>query len=71
MTDEELAAKVAADTDSRRATELMMKVIDEAASPVAVMTGIKNQYVNAGWSNLGAEAMVLEMFTQSGRQVKK
>ena len=38
----------------------LLDILDQYADIVATMTGIKAQYIEAGWSALHAEAMVIE-----------
>lgn len=45
-------------------TETFMKVQDDVANVVAAFTGVKAQFITAGWSPEAAEAMTLEMFRQ-------
>ena len=39
----------------------LLALVEQTADVVAAMSGVKAQYVEAGWSNRGAEEMVLEM----------
>ncbi|MFS0718846.1 hypothetical protein ABC337_04935 [Arthrobacter sp. 1P04PC] len=39
----------------------MLAKLEEYALFVSIMTGIKAQYVNAGWSEHAAEIMTIEM----------
>lgn len=45
-------------------TEQLMQVQDQVANAVAGFSGIKAQFIAAGWSPEAAEAMTLEMFKQ-------
>lgn len=45
--------------------EAMMRAVEDAAGFVAVMSGIKAQFVNAGWNETLAEAMTLAMLQNS------
>lgn len=52
------------------AEEILMAVLDESAKAVATMTGIKAQFVNAGWDERNAEKAVLAMFENSTVQAR-
>lgn len=40
-----------------------LKFLDETEKFVEMITGLKHQFINAGWSELIAEGMALEMFS--------
>lgn len=44
--------------------EQLMQVQDQVATAVAGFTGVKAQFIAAGWSPEAAEQMTLEMFRQ-------
>lgn len=46
--------------------ELALKLMEEAANAVAAFTGLKNQFINSGWSKENAETMVIEILRKSG-----
>lgn len=46
--------------------EQLMQVQDQVATSVAAFTGVKAQFIAAGWSPEAAEQMTLEMFKQGG-----
>lgn len=45
----------------------LLKAMDEAATAVAVLTGIRAQFIEAGWTQVTAEIAVLEMFRASNK----
>ena len=47
------------------ATPSPLDAMTEAAIFVAAMTGIKAQFINAGWSNDAAEALCVAAFQKS------
>lgn len=51
--------------------EFLMQTLDETAKTVAAMTGMKAQFVNAGWNEHNAEKAVLAIIANaSGAQAK-
>lgn len=44
--------------------EMLMKIQDEVANAVAALTGIKAQFIAAGWTPEGAEQMTHELYKQ-------
>lgn len=48
--------------------EFGMAAIEQAAVYIATLTGMKQQFMDAGWSELVAEHMVFEMVRQGGRK---
>lgn len=43
-----------------------MRLMEEAQDAVAALTGIKTQFMENGWTEIGAEQAVLVMLQQSG-----
>lgn len=43
------------------------QLIDDMAGVVEMFTGMKNQFVNAGWEPGNAELMVIEVMRSAGR----
>lgn len=53
---------------SRAEREAMLQLMEQSQNAVAVFTGIRQQFIDAGWTSVGAERMVHEMLRQqSGR----
>lgn len=48
-----------------------LKAMDDAATAVATMTGVKAQFVDAGWSVEGAEQMVIELMRNATASIKQ
>lgn len=48
-----------------------MRIMDDAATAVAAMSGIKAQFVAAGWSEQGAEQMTIEMMRNATASIKQ
>lgn len=44
--------------------------IEESAKAVAALTGIRSQFIEAGWSEVNAELAVIEMIRLSIAQAK-
>lgn len=45
--------------------EQLLNVQDQVADLVATLTGARQQLIAAGWSENGAEAIVIEMFRKT------
>jgi len=45
----------------------LLKALSDTADGVAAMTGVKAQFIEAGWSEPNAELMVLEMLRASNK----
>jgi hypothetical protein len=47
-----------------------MKILDEAGAAVAALSGVKAQFIAAGWSEQGAEQMTIEMLRAAPRPTR-
>lgn len=45
----------------------MLKMLEETANSVAACTGIKQQFIDAGWDEHNAEQMVIAMLANAAR----
>lgn len=42
-----------------------MRAIEESQNAVAALTGMKKQFIESGWSEIGAEQAVIAMIQQN------
>lgn len=45
--------------------EELMKVLDEASKNVAILTGMKAQFMDAGWDEKNAERVVIQLLANN------
>lgn len=48
--------------------EEMARTMEDAAKGVEMFTGMKNQFINAGWTEASAEQLVIGIVFQNARQ---
>ena len=49
-------------------TESLMVLVEAAANYVSMATGVKQQFLDQGWSQQGAEAFTVQMFQMTNGQ---
>ena len=54
------------DMTSDARSEALMLALEQSSKVVATLTGIKQQLIDSGWSQLAAENVTLEMLRKSG-----
>lgn len=47
-------------------TESLMEAMEQGADFVSAMTGLKKMFVEQGWSERGAEGMVISILNKAG-----